>query len=96
MSGTGASKGGMNARWIAMRCKEPFFWRFLEEAFSEEVESEEAAVSVVYIYGGVRSRAEFDIDPAAADRFHIVFRRPFADYSDRLASQQNNRNREFV
>jgi hypothetical protein len=77
------TKGGMNARWIAMRCKEPVFWAFLNETFGAAVQSEYGAIEVVKTYGGVESRSEFDTDPDAIQRFHVVLRRPYADYMQR-------------
>ncbi|WP_147376791.1 hypothetical protein [Noviherbaspirillum saxi] len=86
MMGT-SHKGGMNARWIAMRCKERSFWTFLAEAFGTRVRSEEEAVATVYLFGCVDSRAEFDTSPEAANRFHQLFRRPYADFVDRTTTQ---------
>jgi hypothetical protein len=85
---TGKAKGGMNSRWIAMRCKEAEFWQFLSEQFGAAVRSEYGAIEVVKTYGGVESRAEFDTDPHAARRFHDVLRRPFSDYVQRKAARQ--------
>ncbi|MFC7515054.1 hypothetical protein ACFQUU_08565 [Herbaspirillum sp. GCM10030257] len=80
-------KGGMNARWIAMRCKEQPFWTFLANTFGTTVRNEEEAVATVYLFGCVDSRAEFDTKPEAANRFHQLFRRPYADFVDRTTTQ---------
>jgi len=74
------SKGGINARWLAMRCKEPVFWKFLSSEFRMPVSSENEAVTVVKTYGGVTSRAEFDTKPDAINRFHEGIRRPFSHF----------------
>lgn len=87
------TKGGTNARWIAMRCKEEVFHQFLHETFGANVTTEEAAIEVVKVYGGVESRAEFDTNPHAAFRFHNVLRRPYSDYLVRRAARQA---RQFV
>lgn len=82
------AKGGTNARWIAMRCKEATFQRFLRDTFGANVTTEEAAIEVVKVYGGVESRAEFDTNPHAVQRFHDVLRRPYSDYVQRNAARQ--------
>lgn len=85
---TTSEKGRENAGWIAMRCKEYFFWQFLTDTFGVKVTAEHAAIEVVKAYGGVKSRAEFDTDPHAAQRFHEVLRRPYSDYVQRKAARQ--------
>lgn len=79
-------QGALNARWIALRCKEQSFWAFLAQAFGTKVRSEEEAVATVYLFGNVDSRAKFDTDPAAANRFHQLFRRPYAEFTERTRS----------
>jgi hypothetical protein len=63
------------SQWVALRCKEPLFWRFLQ------VKDEPSAIHVVRSLCGVKSRSEFDSDPAAAQRFHQIIRYPFTTFS---------------
>lgn len=63
------------SQWVALRCKEPLFWRFLK------VEDEPAAVHQVRSLCGVKSRSEFDRDPEAEARLHEIIRRPYSDFS---------------
>lgn len=64
------------SQWVALRCKDPHFWRFLN------VNDEQSAVHQVRSLCGVSSRSEFDHDPAAAERCHEIIRKPFATYSE--------------
>jgi hypothetical protein len=63
------------SQWVALRCKDPLFWRFLL------VKDEPSAVHVVRELCDVASRREFDTDPAAAQRLHQIIRFPYIDYS---------------
>ncbi len=63
--------------WVALRCKEPLFQRFLG------VDSEPAAIDTVRTKCGVKSRAEFDKDPKAKARFDEIIRHPFTKFSNR-------------
>jgi len=63
------------SQWLAIRCKEAEFQRFLGAA------SEPDAISKVRALGQVKSRAEFDADPEAAQRFHEKIRHPFIDFT---------------
>lgn len=65
---------------VALRCKEPLFWRFLA------VEDEQAAIDEIRTRCGVSSRREFDQDTAAAARWNEVIRAPF----ELFASQREN------
>lgn len=60
--------------WVALRCKEPLFWQFLQ------VPNEAGAIHQVRTLCGVASRAEFDRDPAAEARLHRLIRIPFIDF----------------
>lgn len=62
------------SNWLALRCKEPQFWKFLK------VEGEPAAVHLVRSLCEVKSRRELDTDPEAAQRFHEIIRKPYATY----------------
>lgn len=57
--------------WVALACKNPDFWRFLQVAGEKE------AIEQVRAKCAVASRAEFDRDPAAAARLHAIIRIPF-------------------
>lgn len=63
------------SQWVALRCKEPLFWRFLQ------VPNEVSAIHQVRTLCGVSSRAEFDRDPAAEARLHQIIRKPFIDFT---------------
>lgn len=63
--------------WVALRCKEPLFQRFLG------VTDEPAAIDTVRTKCGVKSRSEFDKDPKAQQRFNEIIRYPFIDFSNR-------------
>jgi hypothetical protein len=63
--------------WVALRCKDPLFQRFLGVA------DEPAAINTVRTKCGVKSRAEFDKDPAAKARFDEIIRHPFTQFSNR-------------
>ncbi len=63
--------------WCALACKEPLFQRFMGVA------DEQSAIDTVRTKCGVKSRAEFDKDPAAAARFDEIIRHPFIDFSHR-------------
>lgn len=60
--------------WIAVTCKSPDFWKFLQ------VSDEAAAADKVRSLCGVASRGEFDRDPEAKARFDQLIRRPFIDF----------------
>jgi hypothetical protein len=61
--------------WVALRCRDPLFWRFLQ------VKDEPSAVHVVRTLCEVKSRAEFDRDPEAIARLNQIIRRPFIEFS---------------
>jgi hypothetical protein len=60
--------------WLALRCKEAPFQRFLR------VTTEKEAVRAVRATCKVRSRSEIDRDEAAARRFHELIRIPYANF----------------
>lgn len=60
--------------WLALRCKEPMFQRFLK------VDSEAAAVEKVRALCGVASRGEVDRNPEAAQRCHEKIRLPYQQF----------------
>jgi hypothetical protein len=63
------------SQWVALRCKDPLFWRFLQ------VPNEASAIHQVRMLCSVASRAEFDRNPEAEARLHQIIRRPFTDFS---------------
>jgi len=74
------AKGGELAKWVAMRCQEAAFHRWLQERFPREWADAHGetptawAASVVRAVAGIESRAELDNDPAAAARFNALIR----------------------
>jgi hypothetical protein len=60
--------------WVALRCREPLFQRFLGAV------SEDEAAEVVRRVCDVQSRGEIDRDPEAAGRFHEYIRIPFLQF----------------
>lgn len=60
--------------WLAQRCKEEAFQRFLR------VPSESVAITSVRAICEVKSRGEIDTNPAAQRRFHDFIRRPFMQF----------------
>lgn len=63
--------------WVALRCKEPLFQRFLG------VDNAKAAADTVRRKCGLKSRAEIDKDPAAKARFDEIIRFPYNDFYNR-------------
>jgi hypothetical protein len=63
--------------WCALACKQELFQRFMG------VDTEQAAIDTVRTKCGVKSRSEFDKDPAARARFDEIIRYPFIDFSNR-------------
>jgi hypothetical protein len=72
-------RGGALAQWVAMRCNEEEFWRFLGKLGHAVTNGKEAAEAVRRICN-VQSRKEFDTDPAAEQRFHERIRIPFGRF----------------
>ncbi|MEH6435808.1 hypothetical protein [Massilia sp. DD77] len=66
--------------WLALRCREPLFQRFLR------VPDEQTAAHSVRAICEVKSRGEIDKNPTAAERFHQFIRLPFLQF------QQNPNN----
>ena len=78
-----APKGGPLAQWVAMRCGEAAFQRWLQDTFPQQWEAAHGdtpakwAASTVRAVLGIESRKELDSAPEAAARFHAVIRKPF-------------------
>ena len=62
------------SRWLALRCREANFQRFLR------VPDEATAAHSVRAICGVRSRGDIDRDPAAEKRFHEFVRLPYLQF----------------
>jgi hypothetical protein len=62
------------SQWLALRCKEAAFQRFLR------VPDEATAVSSVRAICEVKSRGEIDRDERAQKRFHDFIRKPYLQY----------------
>ena len=60
--------------WLALRCREPLFQRFLR------VPDEQTAAHSVRAICEVKSRGEIDKNPTAAQRFHQFIRLPFLQF----------------
>lgn len=67
--------------WVALRCKEALFQRFLR------VPDEATAAHSVRAICEVKSRGEIDKNPEAARRFHQFIRLPFSQYLHDPANQ---------
>ena len=75
--------GGERAKWCAMRCQDPAFHRWLQDAFPQQwcqAPGETPAMwaaSAIRAVCSIESRKELDNDAAAAERFDRLIRRPF-------------------
>lgn len=61
--------------WLALRCREPEFQRFLRSP------DEATCVRVVRALCDVQSRGEVDSNPEAASRCHVLIRLPYLAYT---------------
>lgn len=68
--------------WLALRCKESTFQRFLMVA------SETEAIATVRSMCGISSRGEIDRDAGKADLFHRHIRRPYSEFMQSQSNQQ--------
>lgn len=68
--------------WLALRCKEAQFQRFLR------VPDEATAVSSVRAICEVKSRGEIDTDGHAQQRFHDFIRKPYLLFSQDPKNQK--------
>jgi hypothetical protein len=62
------------SQWVALRCKEATFRKWLR------VPDEQTAISAVRAICEVKSRSEIDQNPDAQKRFHEYIRRPYSQY----------------
>lgn len=70
------------SQWLALRCKEAQFQRFLR------VPDEATAVSSVRAICEVRSRGEIDHNDYAKKRFHDFIRLPYIQFSNDPKNQR--------
>ena len=78
-------KGGERARWVAMRCAEPEFQRWLLRTFPEYggvswASLQEGAAQMVRDICGVSSRAELDADTYVAQQFDTLIRKAWQEH----------------
>lgn len=77
--------GGERAKWCGIRCQETEFQRWIQERYLSQWEAAPGATpatwaaSVIRAVCSVESRAELDNDPAAAERFDRLIRRPYLE-----------------
>lgn len=72
------TKGGPLAKWAAMRCQDVRFISWLR------VLNENAAREKILEVCRIRTRAELDNNPQAAEMFDQYFRRPWAEHCKRM------------
>ncbi|MDT0355661.1 hypothetical protein RJO15_07790 [Herbaspirillum huttiense F1] len=72
-------KGGALAKLAGIFCQQPYFRAFLDEKWQDDApyDTPEKAADLVRRVCEVDSRAAFDQDAAAADRFHDRIRIPY-------------------
>lgn len=81
MSDTGTTtKGGPLAKWSAMRCAEPEFWRFLGATFEADVVDAGQARELVVSVCECQSRRDLDNVPSANEAFHRLIRGPYTKW----------------
>jgi hypothetical protein len=71
--------------WLALRCREPQFQRFLR------VPTEALAVSSVRAICEVKSRGEIDSNPVAERRFHQFIRLPYLEFTEKEHANAHHR-----
>lgn len=83
-----ALKGGELAKLAGIFCGDPLFLAWIMHRYPEHAENAPAAgagvgpdlaAHIVRAVCGVSSRAELDHNPVAAERFHDMVRRPWAE-----------------
>ncbi len=76
-------KGGPLAKLAGMWCREPTFWAWLTIA-GHQCANEEEARAVICSRCGIASRAQLDHNGEAKRIFEERFRRPYANYLQRM------------
>lgn len=71
------------SQWLAMRCKEPEFQRWLTKGKGIRADADMESVSINYarMLCDIQSRSELDTDPAALARFEERIRKPWAEFN---------------
>lgn len=77
------------SQWVALRCREPLFWKFLG------VSSNEAAAARVRELCEVGSRAELDRDTAAQARWDVRIRRAYLNYQKHNHTTNHSQDQEM-
>jgi hypothetical protein len=81
-------KGGAGSVWLALRCKEPQFWEFVQNALNEaeepepkiNIDSEKKCVLWVKFWLNIESRKEVDTNIEAKATFDKFIRLPYSDW----------------
>lgn len=73
-------KGGALAKLAGMWCNDPAFWEWLETDENNCAHGERGAALCLYDICGIKSRAELDNDPEAAEKFHKFIREPYSEW----------------
>jgi len=76
-------KGGFLSNWLALRCKEPEFWSFIEyknDIVIGWIKDSETANMLVKEMLEIESKTELDNDKEAEARFHAMVRLPYAEW----------------
>lgn len=82
-------KGGALAVLAGRWCNDPQFWAWFESIDHPCENSIDAAELVRYLCD-IKSRAELDHDPVAAEKFHRLIRGPFSKYTQARGGNVNN------
>lgn len=75
-------KGGFLSQWLALRCKEPEFWAFVESSYMNclAIENEIECNDATKVILKIESKTELDNDKEAEARFHRIIRLPYAQW----------------
>lgn len=74
-------KGGFLSQWLALRCKQTDFWRFLESAYEiAEIKDHLDCDTKVKAILEITSKADVDNDQDAEARFHSEIRMPYSQW----------------
>lgn len=76
-------KGGFLSQWLAVRCQEPNFWRFIEYCRGIKsgcINSIQSCDKELKNYLDIESKKEIDNDEEIKKRFHELIRLPYLDW----------------
>ena len=76
-------KGGLLSQWLAIRCGEPVFWRFIEFAGGLNegwIKSFESCDAEVKLYLQIQSKKQIDNKDEIKSRFDKMIRLPYMDW----------------